>query len=124
MARPRKLKPDYCQDKSSNRAFVTLNGKRKYLGDWNTQASRDEYDRLVGEWIAAGRVGVASNGDAGADGITVTILVAEFWEHAQRYYRKPDGSPTSEVDNMRQALRPLRKLYGESLVTAFGPLSL
>jgi hypothetical protein len=32
-----------------------INGQKKYLGDYGTQASRDEYDRLVGEWIAAGR---------------------------------------------------------------------
>jgi hypothetical protein len=58
MARPKKSKPDYCRDKSSDRPFVTLNGKRKYLGppgSYGSQASRDAYDRLIGEWIAAGR---------------------------------------------------------------------
>src|SRR5688500_182685 len=55
MARPRKLKPSYCRHKPSGRAFVTLNGHRIYLGDFDTQASRDEYDRVVGEWITAGR---------------------------------------------------------------------
>ena len=46
MPRPRKLKPDYCRDKSSGRAFVTLNGHRRYLGDHGTQASRDEMIKL------------------------------------------------------------------------------
>ena len=125
MARPRKLKPDYCRDKTTNRAFVTINGHKKYLGGWNTQASRDEYDRVVGEWIAAGRVvSTTTYSDASADGITVSILIAGFWEHVQRYYRMPDGSPTSEVDNMRQALRPVRKLYGDTLISKLGPLSL
>src|SRR5688500_537818 len=106
MARPRKLKPDYCHDKASGRAYVRLDGKKKtYPGDNATQASRDEYDRVVGEWIAAGRT--APSPAANIDSITISILIAGFWDHAQRYYRKPDGTATSEVDNMRQALRPL-----------------
>src|SRR5215204_7138286 len=32
MPRPKSLKPSYCRDKATNRAYVTLNGKRKYLG--------------------------------------------------------------------------------------------
>jgi integrase len=36
----------------------------------------------------------------------------------------PDGQPTSEVDNLRQALRPLRKLYGATPAASFGPLAL
>ena len=43
MARPRKLKPDYCHDAASGRAYVRINGQKKYLGDYGTQASRDEY---------------------------------------------------------------------------------
>jgi hypothetical protein len=125
MARPRKLKPAYCHAKDTSRAFVTLNGKRKYVGEYGTQASRDEYDRVVGEWIAAGRAALPAIGENARDaGITVTVLIAGFWDHAQRYYRKPDGTPTSEVDNMRQALRPLRRLYGETSATKFGPLAL
>src|SRR5687768_2316338 len=124
MARPRKLKPAYCHAKDTGRAFVTLNGKRVYLGKHGTHQSRDEYDRVVGEWIAAGRAAVPAEHEARGDGITITVLIAGFWDHVQRYYRKPDGTPTSEVDNMRQALRPLRKLYGDTAATKFGPLAL
>jgi hypothetical protein len=34
---------------------VTLNGQDLYLGRWNTSAGRAEYERLTGEWLAAGR---------------------------------------------------------------------
>jgi len=50
--------------------------------------------------------------------------VARFWQHAQGYYRKPDGTMTCEVDNFRQALRPLRQLYGETAAKDFTPLAL
>ena len=66
----------------------------------------------------------AGSNKAADDGITVSTLIAGFWDHAQRYYRKPDGTPTSEVDNMRQALRPLRRFYGETPAKKFGPLAM
>jgi hypothetical protein len=34
---------------------VTLNGRDIYLGKWNTEASRAEYDQRIGEWLAGGR---------------------------------------------------------------------
>ena len=123
MARPRKLKPDYCHDKASNRAYVRIDGKKLYLGDYGTQASRDEYDRVVGEWIAAGRQAPPDK-SAKASGVTVSTVVAAFWSHAQNYYRHADGTPTSEVENLRQALRPLRRLYGATSAATFGPLAL
>ena len=48
--------PAYRQHKPSGQAVVTLCGKDHYLGRWNTKASRSEYDRLIGEWLAAGRM--------------------------------------------------------------------
>ena len=47
-----------------------------------------------------------------------------FWERAQRHYRYPDGRPTRELDNLRDALRPLRRLYGHTQARDFGPLAL
>jgi len=123
LARPRKLKPDYCHDAATGRAYVRINGQKKYLGGYGTQASRDAYDRLVGEWISAGRTAPPTSNSGRDDGITISILIAGFCHHAQRYYRKPDGTPTSEVDNMRQA-RPLRRFYGDTPAKKFGPLAM
>jgi hypothetical protein len=47
-----------------------------------------------------------------------------FLKHAQVYYRHADGTPTSEVGNYYQALRPLLKLYGTTTVADLGPLCL
>ena len=44
--------PSYRRHKPSGQAVVTLTGKDYYLGRWNTKASRAEYDRLIGEWLA------------------------------------------------------------------------
>ena len=39
----------------SRKAVVTINGKDFYLGPWKSKASRIEYDRLIGEWLANDR---------------------------------------------------------------------
>ena len=47
-----------------------------------------------------------------------------YWDrHVETYYVK-DGRPTSEQDNIRQALRFLRRLYGDTPGRDFGPLAL
>jgi hypothetical protein len=47
--------PSYRKHKGTGQAVVTLNGKDHYLGRHGTATSRDEYIRLVSEWMAGGR---------------------------------------------------------------------
>lgn len=49
------LTPKYRKHKASGQALVTIAGRDHYLGPWKSKASRAEYDRLIGEWLAAGR---------------------------------------------------------------------
>ena len=53
---------------------------------------------------------------------SVNELILSYFRHAQSYYVK-DGRPTSEQDNIRQALRFVRQLYGASPAVAFGTFS-
>jgi hypothetical protein len=55
---------------------------------------------------------------------SVDELILTFWKHAEAHYRDPDGSPTGEVENFRQALKPVRRLYGHTRADRFGPLDL
>jgi hypothetical protein len=52
---------------------------------------------------------------------TLNELLAAYLEHAIVYYRK-NGEATGEVDNIRLAFRPLRRLVGETLIREFTPL--
>lgn len=111
--------PQYRRHRSSGQAVVTIDGKDHYLGPYGTKASRAEYDRLIGEWLAGGRrLRVA------ACDLQVVELIRAFWRHAQVYYRKADGSRSSEVKNFRDSLRPLKRLYANTPVAEFGPLKL
>ncbi len=51
------------------------------------------------------------------------MISASYWKFAQQHYRKRDKG-TSEIDNIRYALRPLKELYAATLVEDFGPLAL
>lgn len=126
MSRPRSLQPAYCRHKSSNRAFVTLDGRRVYLGTHGTQESRDAYAKAIGEWIVRGRriLEPSPTSPPSAASVTITVMIHAFREHAKTYYVNGDGTPSGEFENYRLALRPLRRLYGSLLAASFGPLHL
>lgn len=106
--------PAYRRHKQSGRAVVTLNGRDFLLGPYGTRASRREYDRVINEWLAAGRQ------LPDAPNLTVAELILRFWEHAKRYY----GQGSGELSNFKHALRPLKQLYAATPAAEFGPLAL
>jgi len=120
MPRPQDRVPAYCLHRASGQAVVTLNGRDIYLGPHGSPTSHAEYDRLIGEWLAAGRQLPAVNKNAD---LNLDEVIIAYWRYAEQYYRK-DGQPTSEVQNIRLALRPVAELYGHTAARDFGPLAL
>jgi integrase len=112
--------PQLSYHKASGQDVVRLGGKDFYLGPHGTDVAKIKYDQLVAEWLATGRQPPKEK----LAGMTVTELIAAFWEHANSYYRYPDGTTTKEISCFRDALRPLRRLYGDSVAAEFGPLAL
>ena len=84
--------PKYRRHKASGTAIVTIQGKDHYLGPWKSKASHVEYDRLIGEWMAAGRPAFVQKLQAE---LTITELIAAYWQFAESHYVK-NGRPTSE----------------------------
>lgn len=112
--------PSYRHHKPSGRAVVTLNGKDFYLGTWNSAESREEYGRLIAEWLSNGRQlpDVVPLGQ-----LTVVELLAAYLEFAKTYYVR-DGAQTSEYVSVKHVMKPLKKLYGGTMVKDFGPMAL
>lgn len=50
-------------------------------------------------------------------GATLEDVAAAYCQHARTYYRRADGTPTSEVANVETGLRLLRKLHGARAVS-------
>jgi hypothetical protein len=53
----------------------------------------------------------------------VNELILRYWIFAKGHYRR-DGHPTRELDNIRDALRPVQELHGHTSAGQFGPLAL
>lgn len=119
--------PLYRRHKNSGRAVVTLpdgrGGRRDiYLGKYGTAASRREYARVIGEWETLG-CRLPADAEIVAADLTMNELMAAYWRHVQSYYVK-DGRPTSEPGTIRQAMRFVKQLYGDTLARDFGGLAL
>src|SRR5262249_6664326 len=100
---------------------VTLDGRDHYLGKFGSTVSEARYKALLAEWLT---VGGAPRPREGAARPTVVELLAAYWKYAEQHYRDRDGEPSKELLNLRDALRPLRQLYGHHPADAFGPLAL
>jgi integrase len=126
MSRPRGV-PSYRRHKQSGQAVVTLtdpSGQRHdvLLGQYGTKESRQEYARVLAEWEASGRRLPAR--DRQSPDLTINELALDYMRHAERHYRRPDGTATSEVEEYRLTLRPVVHLYGHAAAANFGPLAL
>jgi len=118
LAAPARL-PKMCHHRPSGRAYVRLNGRIIYLGPFADPATRRKYDKLVAEWLTAGRH-VPQPGEE----LTITELVSRFMAHVAEYYVNAAGQPTNEQGHMRSGLGVLRSLYGDTPAAQFGPRSL
>jgi len=105
--------------KASGHAYVRVNGQVIYLGKHALPETQQRYHQFVAEWMAAGcQLRVE------AEDVTIVELCSRFWKYAEAYYRRPDGQPGKELHHFKQALKPLKKLYGHANAVDFGPLAL
>jgi integrase len=118
--------PSYRYHKARDCAIVTICGKDHYLGPYRSQESYDRYDKLIAEWKANGyRLPQAGVVAAAEDkGPSINDLLLAFGQHIEEYYRRPDGSPTSEVREYKRTMSVVRRLYGPTPAKDFGPLAL
>ena len=117
--------PKYRLHKGSGQALVQINRERIYLGKYDSEESKEEYRRLVAEYLASGQPPKTNgSGDtAQFPALSINDLILTYWQFAKAHYVK-DGKPTTTLDGIRSALRPLRRLYGGTPAGDFGPKKL
>lgn len=113
--------PLYRYHKARNCAVVRVDGKDFYLGEFGSAASYEARDRILSEWLANGRT-LPRRDDTSSE-LTVNEIIVRYLRHAQVYYKKA-GRTTSEYDQIKAAMRVIRRLYGRSIAAEFGPQSL
>lgn len=108
--------PKLRHHKATDQGYIVLNRKVIYLGKYGLPETTEKYHQAMAEWLACGQ-----QLPADPNQLSIKELIARYWVHAQKYYRKANGIPTTELDNMRQVLRPLRELYASLPAAEFGP---
>ena len=125
--------PSYRRYKPKDLGLVVIDGRQHYLGKYGTPESIAEYHRLIQEWMTRGsasRISAAPSPESGpeTENLPATALIndiiADFMEFAEGHYVGPDGTPSGEIVNLREAVKPLRSLYGYTPADKFGPLGL
>lgn len=112
--------PKYCRQKRTGRpdvAYVRINGRRHYLGLYDSPASREKYARLIlppePEEPETPIVAPA----APSENATLSELMRLYLIHAKAYY----GSKSTELAHYKAVFRVLRRSCGAVRATDFGP---
>ena len=103
---------------SSGQARVSINGRDYLLGPHGTKASKQEYDRLVAEYLASGR---SASFGIEPQSLRLSMLMVAYLKHSRCYY---GTGRTSEYHRITLALKPVRELYAKSPAADFGPTQL
>jgi integrase len=114
--------PSYRLHKATGQAVVTFQGKDHYLGQHGTAESRLKYERLIISWMQAPGEAPQMEPKPGDD-LTVAELAAMYFKWAATYYVKA-GQKTTEMTNVKRAIRALREAYATLPARDFSPLKL
>ncbi|HNR30967.1 MAG TPA: tyrosine-type recombinase/integrase [Candidatus Hydrogenedentes bacterium] len=117
-ATPARL-PKFRIHKATGQGYVELNRRRVYLGKADNPATLQAYHAKVAEWLASGCQAAAP-----ASAITISEVAAEYLKHATVYFRRKDGTPTSQITIVQRVLKDWVGLYGSIAASDFGPLKL
>ena len=115
--------PKYRHYKPKGLAVVRIDGHDLYLGKYDSPESWENYYRLLTDW-RLNATPPATLEPAQSPDLSVNELLLAFLDHAEQYYRRPDGTPAPEFENLKLAMRPVRQLFGSTIATAFGPKAL
>ncbi len=126
MSARRKPTPSYLPHSQSGRARAVWTDsagerhQRLLPGPFDSAESRTAFARLQLELASA----PLARPVEGTAGVSVNEVLLAFLDHAERHYRRDDGTQTHEVDEYKLVCRYVRPLYGHSPAAEFGPLAL
>jgi hypothetical protein len=122
----RKSTPSYLPHKQSGRGRAVWTDalgvrQQKLLpGPFHSPESRTAFARLQLELVST----PFQSCSATPATISLNEVLLAHLDHAERHYRRAEGSPTHEVDEYRLICRYVRELYGTTPAAEFGPLAL
>ncbi len=124
--------PRLCRHKASARPYATDPRTHKpvyfgAVGSWPTptkappRTAQDAYESWLGRFLTRKR---EIPGNLDPEGLTVAEMLNSFHDWALTYYRRADGSKTSEPANIEHAISRVFEIHAATLAADFGPLAL
>ena len=108
--------PSLRRHKRSGNGYAKFNGRQHWFGPFDDPETHPRFAVFKAEWEANGRRVPTDELD---ETLTVADLIARYLEHAVVYYRRPDGTPTHEIENIRYTAKPLLELFATTLLSEF-----
>ena len=105
--------PGYCRHKPTNQAYIRLDGKPYYLGEYGSELSKERYNRLKAEWLSNRHSKKFQ--PKSSTGPTVSDICYAYLDHAEVYY-----SASKEYKHMELACGPMSALYATLPAKDFG----
>jgi integrase len=115
---PKKF-PKLCHHRKSGRAYVTIDGRQRYLGAWGSQEAEHGYAQLIARLAAT-----ATQPDAPqrvGEPVTLQKVVAEYLKYARGHYADANGSPSSAYATAVRTLQVPVELFGDRPADQFDP---
>jgi integrase len=107
---------------SSGQARVSIAGKDYLLGTFGTPQSKEEYNRIIAEWLTGtGRFAPLQEEE---EPISVNELALAYYRHAEAYYGWDEEPRRGDAQCYRDAIRIVKNLFGMSPARDFGPRAL
>ncbi|QEL16903.1 tyrosine-type recombinase/integrase [Limnoglobus roseus] len=121
--------PAYCLHRPTGQAYVVLPGTKRrtvYLGPWGSPESRLRYAEVIASLDGTPPAPVPSLSRPPAipappslpQSISLADAYALWIAHARVYYRRRDGTPTSEAENIERSWGPLLTLFPNVLLAS------
>jgi integrase len=117
----RRTIPRYRLHAPSGQARVILDGRHLYLGRYDSEESRAEYDKLVRKLLTDRAAAELEARVQISNDLTVAEVAAAYLKFARTYYVKR-GRGTPEYDHVFSAIGAVTDRYGHDLITTLGPL--
>jgi len=99
---------------SSGQARVTIGGKDYLLGEYDSKKSRQEYARLIAEYVA-------SDGSKHFNEVPEDISILEILVGYKKHIKARYKTNPKRYYLLTLAIRPLQELYGSLEAATFGP---
>ena len=109
--------PTLCRHKRTGHAYAKFDGRQLWFGRYDDPRTHERFAHTLAAWRANGCRLPPQEDD---HELTIAEIVARYLGFAERFYCHADGTPTRELDNIRDAVRPLVATYAGLLIGEFG----